>query len=79
MPCDTRIEFGISTSLEVLSPAEGQVSHVLLTRLPLYSIPEGTFRVRLAGLMHAASVRSEPGSNSPYDFIHYVEFDLNIT
>ena len=38
---------------------------MLLTRLPLYSSPEGDFLVRLACLIHAASVRSEPGSNSP--------------
>jgi hypothetical protein len=37
---------------------------VLLTRAPLYSPPEGSFRVRLACLRHAASVDSEPGSNS---------------
>jgi hypothetical protein len=37
---------------------------VLLTRAPLYSTPEGVFRVRLACLRHAASVDSEPGSNS---------------
>src|ERR1041385_4378180 len=37
---------------------------MLLTRTPLYSSPEGDFRVRLACLRHAASVDSEPGSNS---------------
>ena len=37
---------------------------MLLTRTPLYSAPEGAFRVRLACLRHAASVDSEPGSNS---------------
>jgi hypothetical protein len=41
---------------------------VLLTRAPLYSSPEGDFRVRLACLRHAASVDSEPGSNSRYKF-----------
>jgi hypothetical protein len=40
---------------------------VLLTRLPCYSAPERTFRIRLACVRHAASVRSEPGSNSPLD------------
>jgi hypothetical protein len=30
--------FGISTPLEVLSPIQGQVTHVLLTRSPLYSL-----------------------------------------
>ena len=56
---------GISTPLGMLSPTERQVSHPLLTRSPLYSLPEGNFLVRLACLIHAASVRSEPGSNSP--------------
>jgi hypothetical protein len=42
---------------------------VLLTRAPLYSLPEGNFRVRLACLRHAASVDSEPGSNSRYKFV----------
>ena len=56
---------GISPSFEGLSPTSGQVTHVLLTRLPLYSPPEGSFLVRLACVRHAASVRSEPGSNSP--------------
>ena len=37
---------------------------MLLTRAPLYLFPEGNFRVRLACLRHAASVDSEPGSNS---------------
>ncbi len=34
-PCDPVVLFGISTSLEVLSPTRGQVSHALLTRSPL--------------------------------------------
>jgi hypothetical protein len=42
---------------------------VLLTRAPLYLPPEGGFRVRLACLRHAASVDSEPGSNSRYKFV----------
>ena len=54
---------GISSSLELLSQTEGQITHALLTRAPLY-LPEG-FLVRLACVRHAASVRSEPGSNSP--------------
>ena len=40
-------------------------SYVFLTRSPLFQIPKGSFRVRLACVMHAASVPSEPGSNSP--------------
>src|SRR5690606_14269174 len=46
-------------------PLVGQVSHLVLTSSPLYSSPEGDFRARLACLIHAASVHSEPGSNSP--------------
>ena len=42
---------------------------MLLTRAPLYLPPEGDFRVRLACLRHAASVDSEPGSNSRYKFV----------
>ena len=42
---------------------------MLLTRAPLYLSPEGDFRVRLACLRHAASVDSEPGSNSRYKFV----------
>ena len=55
---------GISPPFGRLSPARRQVTHALLTRLPLYSQPEGYFRVRLACIRHAASVDSEPGSNS---------------
>ncbi len=39
---------GISTPLGVLSPTERQVTHVLLTRPPLYSPSEEGFLVRLA-------------------------------
>jgi hypothetical protein len=63
--CDPACVCGISTPLGVLSPTSGQVLHALLTRLPLYSGAEAPFHVRLACLIHAASVRSEPGSNSP--------------
>ena len=45
--------------------SQGQITHALLTRAPLYSVPEATFLVRLACVRHAASVHSEPGSNSP--------------
>ena len=47
-------------------PSKGQVAHVLLTRAPcadfLYCYRK--LRTRLACVKHAASVRSEPGSNS---------------
>ena len=52
---------GISHSFPWLSPTLGQVTHALLTRAPLSS--RRNF-VRLACVKHAASVRSEPGSNS---------------
>src|SRR5690606_4678465 len=53
---------GISSPFGKLFPTSGQVTYVLLTRSPL------TRRsVRLACLMHAASVYPEPGSNSPSD------------
>ena len=45
-----------------LSRIEGQVLHVLLTLSPLDAL---LHPVRLACLIHAASVHSEPGSNSP--------------
>ena len=57
--------FGISPPFDELFPTEGQIIHALLTRAPLYSDPEGPFLVRLACVRHAASVCSEPGSNSP--------------
>ena len=48
-----------------LSPIACQVRYVFLTRLPCYSETEAPVRIRLACVRHAASVRSEPGSNSP--------------
>ena len=57
---------GISPPFGGLSPIGGQVAHVLLTRAPcahfLYCYRK--LRTRLACVKHAASVRSEPGSNS---------------
>src|SRR3989454_8319033 len=55
---------GISTGFPVLFPTPGQITHVLLTRAPLYSGSCPRFLVRLACVRHAASVDSEPGSNS---------------
>src|SRR5215475_7807108 len=56
---------GISPPFGRLSQARGQVTYVLLTRAPLYSGSCPPFLARLACIRHAASVRSEPGSNSP--------------
>ena len=54
--------WGISQPFGWLSPAQRQITHVLLTRSPLYYSEESL--VRLACVRRAASVRSEPGSNS---------------
>src|SRR5687768_632422 len=58
---------GISSPFGGLSRSSGQVPHVLLTRSPL-GLPQCCHwldLVRLACVKHAASVRPEPGSNSP--------------
>lgn len=55
---------GIRPSFPGLSQSTGQVTHVLLTRSPLV-YPRKGLTVRLACVKHAASVRPEPGSNSP--------------
>ena len=64
-------KFFHSTAYRVLAPVSRsypqpkgrflRVTHPFATR----PNPEGSFRVRLACVMHAASVPSEPGSNSP--------------
>ncbi len=55
---------GIRPSFPSLSRSAGQITHVLLTRSPL-EYPAKGLSVRLACVKHAASVRPEPGSNSP--------------
>src|SRR5690348_1666914 len=55
---------GISSCFQLLFQSQGQVAHVLLTRSPLV-YPQAGLTVRLACVKHAASVRPEPGSNSP--------------
>ena len=57
---------GIRPSFPSLSRSPGQITHVLLTRSPLeHPHQGGGLSVRLACVKHAASVRPEPGSNSP--------------
>ena len=56
--------FGIRPSFPGLSQSMRQVTHVLLTRSPLTRLRRNE-PVRLACVKHAASVRPEPGSNSP--------------
>ena len=60
---------GISTGFPVLFPTPRQITHVVLTRAPLYSGTEVPFLARLACVRHAASVDSEPGSNSQNNFL----------
>ena len=57
---------GIRPSFPSLSRSAGQITHVLLTHSPLeHPHQGGGLSVRLACVKHAASVRPEPGSNSP--------------
>ena len=56
--------FGINPGFPGLFPTSRQVAHALLTLSPLDYRRNGN-RARLACLIHAASVHSEPGSNSP--------------
>ena len=58
---------GISPPFGRLFRVRGKVTYVLLTRAPLYSGSCPPFLARLACVRHAASVRSEPGSNSPVE------------
>ena len=65
-PCEEKGIPGIRPRFQGLSRSEGQVTHVLLTRSPLiHQMQAPSFIVRLACVKHAASVRPEPGSNSP--------------
>ena len=65
-PCESARIFGIRPRFQGLSQKGGQVTHVLLTRSPLIHPQQvAGFIVRLACVKHAASVRPEPGSNSP--------------
>src|SRR5437764_3773316 len=66
-PCDPVGTSGISTGFPVLFRTSGQIAHVLLTRSPLglHQCCHWMDPVRLACVKHAASVRPEPGSNSP--------------
>ena len=63
-PMQGSVISGISHRFRRLSPSEGQITHVLLTRSPLEYHRSG-LSARLACVKHAASVRPEPGSNSP--------------
>ena len=77
-PCGDCTTFGISSPFGLLSPSLRQVVYALLTRLPLDSQKQAFNRlVRLACVKHAASVRPEPGSNSPINYIEELNQALN--
>ena len=59
-PLQERSLSGITHSFPWLSPTEGYVTYPLLPRLPLSPL---RVLARLACLIHAANVHSEPGSN----------------
>ncbi len=59
-----RVISGINFGFPKLSRSTRQITHVLLTRSPL-EYPRKGLSARLACVKHAASVRPEPGSNSP--------------
>ena len=63
-PMRASVISGISSCFQLVFRSQGQVAHVLLTRSPLV-YPRRGLTVRLACVKHAASVRPEPGSNSP--------------
>jgi hypothetical protein len=68
---------GISHRFRRLSRSEGQITHVLLTRSPLvYS--RRSLTARLACVKHAASVRPEPGSNSPLKSVDHAGRDPRV-
>ena len=71
-PCGPAASSSISTTFAVLSQSLGQIAYVLLTRAPLMA-PKSLI-VRLACIKHAASVRSEPGSNSPLETLSLPAF-----
>ena len=61
----------------MLSPSERQVAYALLTRLPLGPLIQQADQknpVRLACVKHAASVRPEPGSNSPINLLKNLDW-----
>ena len=69
---------GFSIRFQKLSRAHGQVTYVLLTRSPL-DLGKQAFLplVRLACIRHAASVHPEPGSNSPFRYVHALRHVLS--
>src|SRR5688572_17779134 len=73
--CVPRRPSGLSLGFPRLSPSRRQLDYVLLARPPRYS-PCG-FHVRLACLIHAANVRSEPGSNPSLGMVVFLGVALS--
>ena len=73
LPCDSGVSWGISNRFRLLSPCTRQIAHALLTRPPLSStqLKIECWTARLACVRHAASVRPEPGSNSPIKMLTF--------
>ena len=69
-PCGPLRSSGISHSFPWLFRSAGQVPHVLLTRSPV-SPGRSPVLPRLACVRRAASVRPEPGSNSPLEIFEF--------
>ena len=68
---DPKMSSGITHSFPWLSLSRGQMTYILLSLSPL-SIPLREFIARLACLIHAANVHSEPGSN-PSIFVRLLQ------
>ncbi len=66
---------GISFAFTKLFPTSGQVPRYYYPGR--HSTPR-RFRVRLACLIHAASVHSEPGSNSPLEILYYMSWLIGL-
>jgi hypothetical protein len=66
--CLSVVSSSIAPSFDGLSSCPGYIIYALLTLSPRYSRSCPRFGVQLAWVSHAASVRSEPGSNPSLDF-----------
>ena len=66
--CVPVVSSSIRLPFDSLSSCPGYVAHVLRTLSPRYRPSCPGFRARLAWVSHAASVRSEPGSNPSVDY-----------
>ena len=78
--CEVVKVSGINPGFPGLSQSSGQVAHVLLTRSPLrHTVTYDQICVaRLACIRHAASVRPEPGSNSPTYILFFSPYGLRL-